>query len=158
MVRFSSMSGANPNFSLSIYDRAVREAKAELQTVKADFERLAKRKAVLEAFILNAEPLLPEGKNEPRLQFPVPSATAPPASDDPPIWKAITLAINGKASGFTVIDALQALERIGRPVTSTNKFQIVRAVLVRKTDVFRKISAGRYAVIGQEEHKEVPAA
>ena len=121
----------------TIYGQAISEAKAELASMSAEFEKLAKRKARLEAFITNGEPLAtPEG------------AFTPQDINDKnmPIWKAITLSINGKGTGFTVNDALQALERIGRPVDGKNRFQTVRNVLKRKDDVFVKVGVGKFAL------------
>ena len=127
----------------SIYTRAFAEAQTELVAIRNDYDRLAKRKAQLEALIANLAPLLP-----------VDEKIADKATDDyeivpkppQPIWKSVLQSINGKHDSFSVKDALEALERIGRGVDSPNKFQIVRAVLIRKTDNFEKIGPGEFRV------------
>lgn len=121
----------------SSYVQAVKDAKAELAAMTAEFERLSKHKARLEAFIANGEPLAyPNGAH----------TAADVAEKDQPIWKAIKLSINGKGDGFTVGDALAALERIGRPVEGKHKFQTVRNILQKKTDVFEKTGVGKFAL------------
>ncbi|HEX3663377.1 MAG TPA: hypothetical protein VHU89_18220 [Acidobacteriaceae bacterium] len=131
----------------SIYSRAVAEAKGELAGIRVEYERLAKRKAQLEAFIANGEPLLPPEK-EATLRFPTapPPTFEIPSQEETPIWKAVVLSINGKHNRFTVKDGLEGLERIGRPIQSKNKFQILRAVLMRRPDVFEKIGKGLFRV------------
>jgi hypothetical protein len=145
----------------NIYGRALAEAKAELQSLRVEFDRLSKRKVQLEAFIANAEPLIPAPSEGPSLAFPVqegPVHAFPEQKQKTPLWKAITLSINGKRDGFTVRDALDGLERIGHEVSSPNRFQIVRAVLIRKTELFRKLDTpGMYAVI-QPERKAAEEA
>ena len=115
--------------------------------MRSEFERIAKRKAQLEAFIANTEPLVPV--REVTLEFPaqeLPPFVLPTKEVHAPIWKSITLAINGKGESFSVRDALEALERIGRPVGSPNKFQIVRAVLKKKTENFEQTAPGLFRV------------
>ena len=141
----------------NIYARALAEAKAELQSLRTEFDRISKRKVQLEAFIANTEPLIPVPLPEPELAFPVQEGLPPLAEEKQkiPLWKAITLSINGKRDGFTVRDALDGLERIGRGVNSPNKFQIVRAVLIRKTELFRRLDTpGMYAVVKSERRAE----
>lgn len=133
----------------SIYGRALAEAQAELAAISEQYERLAKRKAQLESFIANTEPLVPVSVNS--LRFPEESPAAsnlfPPAPKPPqPIWKSILLSINGKHESFSVRDALEGLERIGRGIDSVNKFQIARAVLTKKTENFEKIGPGLFRV------------
>jgi hypothetical protein len=140
--------------SSNIYARALAEAKQELLTVHHQIDTLAKRMEQLEALIANLSPLLPPEKsptlNFPEQKLPVTAAVLPPQ----PIWKSILQAINGKGESFSVKDALQALERIGRPIESPNKFQIARAVLKKKTENFKQIAPGTFAVIKRNE-KEV---
>jgi hypothetical protein len=137
-------------YHTDIYSRALAEAKNELANLRVEFDRLAKRKAQLEAFITNTEPLLPA--KPATLHFPPEVIENPPfpvpkfPQEEVPIWKAIVLSINGKGESFNVKDALEGLERIGRPVESPNKFQIVRAVLIRKTDYFEQIGPGLFAL------------
>jgi hypothetical protein len=134
---------------------ALGEARHELEGLRAEFERIAKRKAQLEAFIANAEPLVPV--NVATLEFPkqeLPPFVLPAKEPNAPIWKSITLAINGKGESFSVKDALAALERIGRPVESPNKFQIVRAVLKKKTDNFEQIAPGLFRMKKADREKE----
>jgi hypothetical protein len=127
--------------SNSIYEQGVQFAKRELASLTVEFEKLAERKQRLEAYIAIAEPLI-TGKSS-KTANGAPSSSLPPGI---PIWKAIKLSINGKGSEFSVKDALEALERIGRPVTGKNNFQIVRKVLTDKTDEFDKIGIGKYAL------------
>jgi hypothetical protein len=139
--------------SNSIYSRALAEAKSELLAVGYEIEALSKRKEQLEAVIANLSPLLPQAAS-PTLNFPkqeisVVSPSLPPQ----PIWKSILQSINGKGDSFTVKDALQGLERIGRPIESTNRFQIVRAVLTKKTENFIQTGPGVFAV--KRNEKEV---
>ena len=138
--------------SNNIYSRALAEAKNELTSIRFEIESLTKRQAQLEAVIANLTPLLPQAAltlNFPKVDVPVVSSTLPPQ----PIWKSILLSINGKASAFTVKDALMGLERIGRPVESPNKFQIVRAVLTKKTMNFEQTGPGVFRVKSSEEDK-----
>jgi len=137
-----------------VYSRALTEAKNELLDLSSQVEALLKRKAQLEAVIANLAPLIPQANptlNFPKQDIPVVATTLPPQ----PIWKSILLSINGKGDGFTVKDALQGLERIGRPIESPNRFQIVRAVLTKKTENFKQIGPGVFAIKGNE--KEVPS-
>jgi len=138
----------------NIYSRALAEARSELLSLSLEMEWRLKRKAQLEAVIANLEPLLPQTVptlNFPKQEIPVVSTALP----SQPIWKSILLSINGKGESFTVKDAVQALERIGRPVESQNRFQIVRSVLTKKTENFTQIGPGMFAVKGKE--KEVPS-
>jgi hypothetical protein len=139
---------------LELYIRALAAARAELATIRTEYERLGKRKSQLEAFIANGEPLIPEGPQLPQLTFPEPTIEGkamPPLRGPMPRWKEIVLSINGKGDNFSVSDALHALERMGRPVKANNPFQIVRAELLRKTDKFRKLGPGRYALVKGDE-------
>jgi hypothetical protein len=135
---------------------ALANAKDELRKMSSEFERLAKRKAQLEAFIANAQPLIGEPA---QLRLPAGPSTAAEtkAADlkEYPLWKAITLSINGKGHAFTVRDAVEALDRIGRPVTSANRVQIVRNVLMKKKDTFIHKGPGVFALI-QAKEKEAP--
>jgi hypothetical protein len=139
--------------SQNIYSRALAEAKSELSGITYEIETLTKRKAQLEAVVANLAPLLPQVS--PTLKFPpaenVVSSSLPPQ----PIWKSILLGINGKGDSFTVKDAIEALERIGRPVESPNRFQIVRNVLKKKTENFESLSTGVFRVRRAEQEKEV---
>lgn len=130
----------------SIYTRALTEAQTELVGIRQEYDRLAKRKAQLEALIANLTPLLPASANV--LGFPEDAADDYQIGEKPlqPIWKSILQSINGKHNSFSVKDALEGLERIGRGVDSPNKFQIVRAVLIRKTENFEKIGPGEFRV------------
>ncbi len=141
-----------------IYSRALGQARNELEALRGDFERIAKKKAQLEAFIANTEPLVPA--RAPTLDFPEQESgafTLPVKETPVPIWKSITLAINGKGQSFSVKDAIQALERIGRPVDSPNKFQIVRAVLKKKTDNFEQIAPGLFRMKPKGQEKGADA-
>lgn len=139
---------------VSIYARALAEAKQELLTVGLQMSSLIKRKEQLEAVIANLSPLLPE-PTKPTLNFPQGDLPPIPAALPPqPIWKSIIQSINGKSDGFTVKDALQALERIGRPIESPNRFQICRAVLKKKTDNFEQTAPGKF-VVKKRNEKEV---
>jgi hypothetical protein len=137
----------------NIYSRALAEARNELLHVQYEIEQLSKRKQHLEALIANLSPLLPQAT--PTL-FPV-AKTSPVASTLPsqPLWKLILLSINEKSRGFTVRDAIQGLERIGRPVESKNRFQIVRSAMKSKKDEFEQIGPGLYAVREKSNEKEV---
>lgn len=143
----------SPN--LDVYSRALAEAKSELEAVVYEIGKLSKRQQQLEALIANLTPLLPQAN--PSLNFPPVKPTPPVVSEaqqSQPIWKSIVQAINGKAAEFTVRDAIEGLERIGRGVESPNRVQIIRNALVRKDDVFVQIAPGKFAVKGQE--KEAP--
>jgi hypothetical protein len=138
----------------ALYIRSIGAARRELEAINGECDRLGKRKAQLEAFIANAEPLLPRESDAPTLRFPEPTNLnrhVMPAPAQMPMWRAIVFGINGKKQRFTVGDAIAALDRIGRPVTSKNKFQIVRAELKRKTDVFESVGTGVYAVKGDDQ-------
>jgi hypothetical protein len=140
----------------SIYARALAEAKQELLALRLQMEALTKREEQVEALIANLAPLLPEPA-KPTLNFPQSDLPAIPAALPPqPIWKSIVQSINGKGEGFTVKDALQALERIGRPVESPNRFQIVRAVLTKKTQNFTQIGPGMFALVDRNEKEVSP--
>jgi hypothetical protein len=144
-----SMDVPSPN---TIYARALAEAKQEHLTICLQVEAMLKRKEQLEAVIANLSPLLPEPKSGPTFDFPegetpLIAAALPPQ----PIWKSIVQAINGKGDAFTVKDALQALERIGRPIESPNRFQIARAVLTKKTQNFKQIGPGLFALVDHNE-------
>jgi hypothetical protein len=139
----------------SIYEMALANAVAELQSMTVEFERLAKRKLQLEAFIANTQALIGEPKQK-QLGLTVDAEQVhDSAATKDPLWKSISLAINGKGGGFTVKDAQIALDRIGRPVTSPNKNQIVRNALV-KSDFFTQIGPGLFAIKEVNELKEVP--
>jgi hypothetical protein len=141
-----------------IYSRALAEARNELENLRVDFEKIAKRKAQLEAFIANTEPLVPaRDERKAALDFAdleLPPFNLPTKEPRVPIWKSITLAINGKGESFSVRDALDALERIGRPVVSPNNFQIVRAVLKKKTENFEQIKPGLFRMKKAGREKE----
>jgi hypothetical protein len=138
-----------------IYSRALGEARNELEGLRVEFDRIAKRKSQLEAFIANTEPLVPSRPLTLDFEEPTATAFALPAKEiSVPIWKSITLAINGKGQSFSVKDAIQALERIGRPVDSPNRFQIVRAVLKKKTDNFEQIAPGLFRMTAKRQEKE----
>src|ERR1700677_1908437 len=128
----------------SIYAMALSNAKAELQSLKSKFDEIAKRKLKLEAFIANAEPLVEGGERLLRLTSP--QIEEEDEGEKKPLWELIKLAINGKGNAFSVADAIQALDRIGKPVMSPNKVQIVRNALIKRTDTFSKLSPGVYAV------------
>ncbi len=141
----------------TIYARALAEAKQENLTLCMQIEAMMRRKEQLEAVIANLSPLLPEPKSDPTLNFPegeisTSSAPLPPQ----PIWKSIIQSIQGKGDAFTVKDALQALERIGRPIESPNRFQIARAVLTKKTQNFKQIGPGLFALVGHDEKEASP--
>ena len=136
--------------------RAVADAASELAALRQEYDRLAKRKAQLEAFIANAEPLLPRKENALRSPERASGAFHIPTNEPLPIWKAIMLSINGKHTRFTVKDALAGLERIGRPIESANKFQIARAVLMRRPENFQKIGKGLFRVKEELTTKGAP--
>jgi hypothetical protein len=139
----------------SIYGRALAEAKTELESLRVDWERIARRKSQLEAFIANTEPLVPV--NEPSLEFPKqesPAFLIPTKPISIPIWKSITQSINGKSESFSVKDALEGLARINRPIESPNRAQIVRNVLMKKTQNFEQIAAGLFKVKSGSKEKE----
>ena len=142
-----------------LYSRALAQARNELETLRQEFEAIAKRKAQLEAFIANTEPLVPIRKAT--LEFPqneLPVFNIPPEPEPTPIWKSIVLSINGKGNRFTVKDAVQSLERIGRGIQSPNKHKIVRAVLKKKTMNFEEIETGVFRVKKTEKedsHQEI---
>jgi len=137
---------------LQLYSRAIGAARKELAFISAQYEILAKRKAQLEAFIANGEPLIPEGPKPTLFPSTVSeSKFSQETTKRMPTWKAIVLSINGKRNDFTVSDAIESMDRIGRPVLSKNKFQIVRAELQRKDDVFKKLGPGHYAVLEKGE-------
>jgi len=146
---------------VSVYARALTEARNQLRDLRVEIEGMVKLSAQLEAFIANAEPLVPEpDKASPVLEFPTAenreeSSGIKVETPQMPLWKLLTLAINGKGLSFSVKDALEALERIGRPITSPNKFQIVRNAILHKENVFRQIGPGLYAVRKVEEEAVV---
>ena len=131
----------------TVYEMALSNAKSELQSIRKQFDTLAQRKEKLENFIAITESLMgPSAQAE----LPLPVLDRGPAvreGEKVPLWKTIKFAINGEGNAFSVSDALAALERIGKPVTSPNKMQIVRNAIVKREDVFRKLSAGTYCVI-----------
>jgi hypothetical protein len=138
-----------------IYVQALTKAKQELAGLNLQFDTLRRRKEQLEAFIANTEPLLPD---------PVKAAGEQPLRSKPlfdtpkqapvPIWKSIVVSINGKADSFSVNDAIAALLRIGRPVESPNRVQIVRNVLMKKTENFEQTAPGRFRVKKSIKEKE----
>ncbi len=141
--------------AISIYSRALAEAKVELLKLTYEIESLSKRKAQIEAVIANLTPLLPQVAS-PTLNFPkqdIPVVST--ALLEQPIWKSILQSLNGNEDSFSVRDAIDALERIGRPIESPNRFQIVRAVLKKKTDNFEQIKPGVFAI--KRKEKEVPS-
>jgi hypothetical protein len=141
----------------TIYARALAEAKQELLALCLQVEAMMRRKEQLEAVIANLTPLLPEPKSDPTLNFPegeIPAIAVPLPPQ--PIWKSIVQAMNGKNDAFTVKDALQALERIGRPIESPNRFQIARAVLTKKTQNFKQIGPGLFALVDHDETEVSP--
>lgn len=141
----------------TIYARALAEAKQEHLSLCLQMEAMLRRKEQLEALIANLSPLLPEPKTDPTLNFPegeVPAITGPLRPQ--PIWKSIVQSIKGKGEAFSVKDALQALERIGRPIESPNRFQIVRAVLTKKTQNFKQIGPGLFALVDKNETEGSP--
>jgi hypothetical protein len=132
----------------TIYEMALSNAKAELQALRVQFDTLAKRKEQLEAFIANTEPLVVVGSQIRVFTVKEREAVAGEEIEKAaPLWKTIKFAINGKGNAFNVSDAIAALERIGKPVKSPNKIQIVRNALIKRPDTFRKLSPGNYAVI-----------
>ena len=134
-----------------VYARALDEAKSELLVLSHQIDALAKRKSQVEAVIANLAPLLPQS-------IPLDRASKTPQIPlnlgNEPLWKSIRLSINGKGDSFTVKDALEALERIGRPVESPNRVQIVRSTLSKKTGKFKQIGPGRFAVRNDGEEME----
>jgi len=148
---------------ISIYGRALAEAQGDLAEVQGEIELLLKKKDRLEAFIANTEPLLPKVEtasaklslNFPKQETPKRTISTLPAQ---PIWKSIVRSINGKGSEFTVKDALEALDRIGRGVNSPNRFQIVRAVLAKKTENFVKLGPGKFALKGKQKEASEEAS
>jgi hypothetical protein len=135
----------------STYSRALAELKNELVILDCEIDRLGKRKAQIEAAIANIMPLLPQANVT--LDFQESLSESAEQSTDP-IWKSVLVAINGKGEGFSVKDALEAVERIGRPVESPNRFQIMRNALIRKSDIFDHLGSGLFAVRTKE--KEAP--
>ncbi len=138
-----------------IYVQALAKAKTELAALSIQFENISRRKAQLEAFIANTEPLIP--LTEEAASAPLRSTPLFPASPKElhvPIWKSIVLSINGKGENFSVNDALAALVRIGRGIESPNRVQIVRNVLMKKTDNFEQIAPGRFKVKKSGKEKE----
>jgi hypothetical protein len=131
----------------TIYEMALSNAKAELQTLRTQFDTLAKRKEQLEAFIANTEPLVAAASQVRVFTVKREIFAGGEVEKSMPLWKTIKLAINGNGSAFSVGDAIAALERIGKPVKSPNKIQIVRNALIKRTDTFIKLSPGTYAVI-----------
>jgi hypothetical protein len=134
------------NVQNGIYARALAEAKGELLSLSHQIDGLSKRKAQVEAVIANLEPLIPQNP-APTLNLFMPDV--PIVSNglpSQPIWKSILLSISDKSDSFSVKDALQALDRIGRGIESPNRFQIVRAVLTKKTENFERIGVGLFRV------------
>jgi len=141
----------------NVYGQALAAAYTELNALNVEFDKLAARKAKLEAFIANTEPLVPA--DSPSLPFTLDKIHSQPVTQPAqPIWKSIIYSINGKGDSFSVRDALDALARIGKPVQSPNNFQIVRAVLKKKTDNFEQISPGLFRVKRAQQEKEAPIA
>jgi hypothetical protein len=136
----------------SIYYRALIEAQQELLDVQNQIQGLSKRREQLEAVIANLSPLVPQMQSP---LFPIAkTSTVASPSLPQPIWKSILQSITDKANGFTVRDALQGLERTGRPIQSKNRFQIVRSALKNKTDYFTQIAPGLFVVIDRSNEKE----
>jgi hypothetical protein len=67
----------------------------------------------------------------------------------PPLWRAIINALNGKKANFTVPEALAALERNGRRMLSPNRLNIIRNTLIQNK-AFGRLSPGHYYVKGFE--------
>lgn len=128
---------------------ALSNATAELQSIKGQFDSLARRKEQLEAFIADARALIGAPA---QLRLTAIVAPAVPNGNDTnaPLWKQIKFAINGKANAFSVSDAIDALKRIGKPVASPNRIQIVRNAIIKRPDTFRKLSPGMYTVVQSE--------
>jgi hypothetical protein len=81
---------------------------------------------------------------------PVPTtALTERSSTQPPLWKAIINALNGKKADFTVPEALAALERNGRRMLSPNRLNIIRNTLIQNK-AFGRLSPGHYYVRGFE--------
>lgn len=129
---------------------AIDEAYQELRSIEV-------RKAQLEAFIANAAPLLSKSSDTPRPSIPAAKSPRKPSNRLPardrhapgggdPLWKSILLSINGKHAEFSIREALQALDRMGRGIDSKSADQIVRSTLKRKTEYFEKIGTGRFRV------------
>ena len=137
-----------------IFAQALAKAKTDLAALEVDFNRLVLRKSQLEAFITNAEPLVPTSTHTvASAPLPYRKPTNVPAV---PIWKSIVQSINGKGDSFSVNDALDGLIRIGRPIGSPNRVQIVRNVLMTKIENFEQVAPGRFKVIrGGVQEKEV---
>jgi hypothetical protein len=126
------------------YEQALAKAKADLSGVLNDITRLAQQKAYLESFIAVTERMV----NPLSLVAGVPPKAVAIERHPQPIWKSIVQNIGDKADSFSVNDAIEALDRAGHTIESVNnKFQIVRTVLMKKTENFEKLTVpGRFRI------------
>jgi hypothetical protein len=147
---------------MDAYQLAIEQARKELSEAQAKLKSLNLRVSQLEAVVAQLEALttpkspspnpaqLGMVENAPSLAG-LAKIVLPTTADTQPLWKAIINALNGKKSDFTVPDALHALERTGRYISSPNRLNIVRNTLIQNK-AFRRISAGHYCVIGFENN------
>jgi len=137
------------------FSLALEDAREELAYATHQAKNLNLRISQLEAVIAQLEALIASGAPAPTPLFdsvkePV-AATQPPALESSvPLWKAIVAALNGDKSDFTVPQALKALERTGRHISSPNRLNIIRNTIIHKEDVFARLGEGHYCVRGFE--------
>jgi hypothetical protein len=140
--------------------KELAEAQQKLKTFSLRVSQLESLVAQLEAITLNAqEALPPPNLFELTARMPEPAAGIHSKPEPPPLWRAIINALNGKKSGFTVPEAIAALERTGRHIASPNRSNIVRNTVIHNK-AFGRLGSGRYYVLGYlttGNEKEVPS-
>ena len=155
---------------MDAYGLALDQARKELAAAQPTLKALMLRVSQLESFVAQAEALTGGKPSVPSSSSPTlfeaskpPVANAPVAvpsdktTTQPPLWKAIINALNGKKGDFTVPDALEALERTGRRIESQNRMNIIRNTIIQRKNEFGRLKTGHYFVrgfeIGNEEGK-----
>jgi len=146
---------------MDAYRLAIDQARTELAEAQQKLKALTLRVSQLESVVTQLEALTVTSsipKLPTQFELPKPSVPAAPASVtvpantpevQPPLWKAIINALNGKKSDFTVPDALAALERTGRRIASPNRLNIIRNSLIQNK-AFGRLGTGHYYVVGYE--------
>jgi hypothetical protein len=147
---------------MDAYRLAIDQARTELAESQQKLKALTLRVSQLESVVTQLEALTAMGIiPAPSSQFELPKPSvplAPPATASPvkvpevqpPLWKAVINALNGKKGDFTVPDALAALERTGRRIGSPNRLNIIRNTLIQNK-AFGRLGTGHYYVVGYEE-------
>jgi hypothetical protein len=143
---------------MDAYSLALDQARKELVDAQSKLKALMLRVSQLESFVAQAEALM-GGELKPISQdlfeasrehtaVPPSVASTVQSGDQPPIWKAIINALNGKKGDFTVPEALAALERTGRHIQSPNRLNIIRNTIIQRDKEFGRLGIGHYFVRG----------